>query len=56
VVDVSGSGYNDVLVRKLARMKAGSCFMVEGWHRFSGPFDWAAERVIGKVGGVEEFS
>jgi hypothetical protein len=56
MVNVSGCGYDEVAVRKLARMKRDGSFVIEGGNRFSRAFDRAPERLIREIRGVEEFA
>ena len=55
-MDVSCGCDDEVIVGKLARVKADGDFVVETGYGFPRAFDWTPERLIGEISRIEKFS
>jgi hypothetical protein len=56
MMDISGCGYDEIVIRKLTGVKTDSRFVIEGGYCFPRAFDRTAKRLIREVSRVEEFS
>jgi hypothetical protein len=55
MVDITGRGDYQVSRREIFRVKIDCLGLIERRNRHHSPFDWPAQRMIGKISGVEEF-
>src|SRR3954470_8533454 len=56
MVNVAGCSDHKIAWRELSRMKCCRDFLIESRHSFRGTFDRTAERMFGKICGVEKLS
>src|SRR6185503_20263582 len=56
VVHVAGRCYDEIVVRKLARVKTHSGFVIKSRNGFPRAFDWPAKWLVRKVRRVEELA